>query len=138
MINNSTEDQPMNKPQPGYDTGSAPGQTAILIENEQLRAENEVARAVITAQHEQNQRRCCSGPGAACGGLITAAIIIYNIFVLFYNASLWTVWNKFISKPLRIFITLDRKITISAKRVYDAYLQYLVMYWFIIQAYDLY
>jgi len=61
-----------------------------LIENEQLRAENEVARAVLTQHRRQQEEnnRCCSGPGAACGGLITAAIIIYNIFVLIHNASL--------------------------------------------------
>merc|ERR1711893_588023 len=91
MTNNSTEGQPMNKEpsdnEEPYDTSSAPDQTAILIENEQLRAENEVARAIITAQHEQNERSCC-GPGAGCGVLIAVAIFIYNIYVRIYNASL--------------------------------------------------
>ena len=96
MTNGSTETQPINDLPPGYNTANsdpdeAPSQTAILIENEQLRAENEVARAVLTEHRRQQEEnnRCCSGPGAACGGLITVAIIIYNIFVLIHNASLW-------------------------------------------------
>ena len=97
MTNVSTEKQQINDFPPGYNTAitnstpdAAPSQTAVLIENEQLRAENEVARAVLTQHRRQQEEnnRCCSGPGAACGGLITAAIIIYNIFVLIYNASL--------------------------------------------------
>ena len=69
---------------------AAPSQTAVLIEKEQLRAENEVARSVLTENRRQQEEnnRCCSGPGAAGAGIITAAIIIYNIFVLIYNASL--------------------------------------------------
>merc|ERR1712131_446070 len=65
------------------------GQTAILIENEQLRAENEAARAILNeTRRKQEENRNCCGPGAACGALITIGIIIYNIFVMIYNSSL--------------------------------------------------
>ena len=84
MTNNSTEGQPMNNVPPGYGNGLAQDQTAILIENDRLRAEIEVARA---AQQEQN-RRCCNR------GFIAVAmfciVFIYNIFVLYYNASRWS------------------------------------------------
>ena len=92
MTNVATENQQINNFPTGYNTApdTTQGQTAILIENEQLRAENEVARAVLTAHRRQQEenRKCCSGPGAACGGLLTAAIIAYNIYVLIHNASL--------------------------------------------------
>ena len=85
MTNSSTEKQQINDFPPGYNTAitnsepdAAPSQTAILIENEQLRAENEVARAVLTQHRRQQEEnnRCCSGPGAACGGFIAGVIII--------------------------------------------------------------
>ena len=70
--------------------GAEHGQTAILIENEQLRAENEAARAILNeTRRKQEENRNCCGPGAACGALITIGIIIYNIFVMIYNSSLW-------------------------------------------------
>jgi len=91
MTNGSTETQPINDFPPGYNTANsdpdeAPSQTAILIENEQLRAENEVARAVLTEHRRQQEEnnRCCSGPGAACGGLRvvhTSAILFFEINV---------------------------------------------------------
>ena len=83
MTNNSTEGQPMNNVPPGYGNGLEQDQTAILIENDRLRAEIEVARA---AQQEQN-RRCCNRGFIAVANCI---VFIYNIFVLFYNASLWS------------------------------------------------
>jgi len=92
MTNGSTENQQINNLPTGYNTApdTAQSQTAILIENEQLRAENEVARAVLTEHRRQQEEnsKCCSGPGAAFGGLLTAAIIAYNIYVLIHNASL--------------------------------------------------
>ena len=91
MTNGSTENLQVNDNPSGYNTfpDTTQSQTAILIENEQLRAENEVARAVLTAHRRQQEEnsKCCSGPGAAFG-LVTAAIIIYNTWVLIYNASL--------------------------------------------------
>ena len=93
MTNGSTENlQVNNNNLSGYNTfpDTTQSQTAILIENEQLRAENEVARAVLTAHRRQQEenRKCCSGPGAVFGGLLTAAIIAYNTWVLIHNASL--------------------------------------------------
>ena len=85
MTKSSTEKQQINDFPPGYNTAitnstpdAAPSQTAVLIENEQLRAENEVARAVLTQHRRQQEEnnRCCSGPGAACGGFIAGVIII--------------------------------------------------------------
>jgi len=92
MTSNSTKNKEINYSPQGYNTVSdqAQDQTAILIENEQLRAENEAARAVLTAHRRQQEenKKCCSGPGAVCGGLLTVGIIIYNIFVVIHNASL--------------------------------------------------
>ena len=95
MTDVATENQQINNFPTGYNTvpDTTEDQTRILIENEQLRAENEVARAVLTAHRRQQEenRKCCSGPGAVCGGLITGGIIIickqfaYNIYVLIHN-----------------------------------------------------
>ena len=85
MTNGSTETQPINDFPPGYNTATtnsdpdeAPSQTAILIENEQLRAENEVARAVLTEHRRQQEEANIfwRGPEDACGGFIAAVIII--------------------------------------------------------------
>ena len=90
MTNGSTEKQQINDFPPGYNTAitnstpdAAPSQTAVLIENEQLRAENEVARAVLTEHRRQQEEnnRCCSGPGAACGGFIAGVIIIILLLI---------------------------------------------------------
>ena len=78
-----------NKMTSTENNGAEHGQTAILIENEQLRAENEAARAILNeTRRKQEENRNCCGPGAACGALITIGIIIYNIFVMIYNSSL--------------------------------------------------
>ena len=88
MTDVATENQQINNFPTGYNTvpDTTEDQTAILIENE-------VARAVLTAHRRQQEenRKCCSGPGAVCGGLITGGIIIickqfaYNIYVLIHN-----------------------------------------------------
>ena len=51
--------------------------TGILTENEELRDENEVATVPTGSRRKQ---------GAAFGGLLTIAIIAYNIYVLIHNA----------------------------------------------------
>ena len=83
MTNGSTEKQQINDFPPGYNTAitistpdAAPSQTAVLIENEQLRAENE--KSVLTEHRRQQEETNIywRGPKAACGGFIAGVIII--------------------------------------------------------------
>ena len=83
MTNGSTEKQQHNDFPPEYNTAitnsapdAAPSQTAVLIENEQLRAENE--KSVLTEHRRQQEETNIfwRGPEAACGGFIAGVIII--------------------------------------------------------------
>ena len=59
MIKNSTENKEINHFPPDYSTvtGPAQEQSAILIENEQLKAKNEIAMAVLATHILQQEER---------------------------------------------------------------------------------
>ena len=84
MTNGSTEKQQINDFPPGYNTAitistpdAAPSQTAVLIENEQLRAvENEKSLLTEHRRQQEEANIFWRGPEAACGGFIAGVIII--------------------------------------------------------------
>ena len=59
MVKSSTENEEINDSPPEYSTviGQAQEQSAILIENEQLKAQNEIAMAALTARILQQEER---------------------------------------------------------------------------------
>ena len=59
MVKSSTENEEINDSPPEYSTviGQAQEQSAILIENEQLKAKNEIAMAVLATHILQQEER---------------------------------------------------------------------------------
>ena len=91
MIKGSTENEENNDSPPEYSTatGKAQEQSAILIENEQLKAENEIAMAVLAAHIQQEGERRSSSRELTklmvylCFKVFSIPVLILFIFLFF-------------------------------------------------------
>ena len=87
MIQGSTENEENNDSPPEYSisTGIAQEQAAILIENELLKAQNEIAMAALTAHIQQEgERRSSSRELTKLMVYLCLKVLSIPVFILFW------------------------------------------------------